>query len=68
MFYRAQGDFFASSITNNDTITNQNLTIMKTPVHTQKQVKTNKVLGLYTIFMVSLSISYIVTTFLQLGK
>ena len=41
---------------------------MKTPVHTQKQVKTNKVLGLYTLFMVSLSITYIVTTFLQLGK
>ncbi|WP_299765723.1 hypothetical protein [uncultured Dokdonia sp.] len=30
-----------------------------------KQVKTNKALGIYTVFMVSLSVSYIITTWLQ---
>ncbi|WP_299682234.1 hypothetical protein [uncultured Dokdonia sp.] len=32
---------------------------------TRKHVKTNKVLGIYTVFMVSLSISYIITTWVQ---
>ncbi len=30
-----------------------------------KQVKTNKALGIYTICMVSLSISYMITTWIQ---
>ncbi len=41
---------------------------MKTQSTNEPQVKTNKVLGIYTVFMVSLSISYIVTTFLHLGN
>lgn len=30
-----------------------------------EQVKTNKVLGIYTVFMVSLSITYMISTWLQ---
>ncbi len=30
-----------------------------------KQAKTNKVLGIYTVLMVSLSVSYTITTWLQ---
>ncbi len=40
--------------------------IMKTQKMTsEKPLKTNKALGIYTIFMVSLSASYIITTWLQ---
>lgn len=35
---------------------------METQANNPQQVKTNKVLGIYTIFMVSLSVSYIITT------
>ncbi|MEP0266513.1 hypothetical protein [Dokdonia sp.] len=39
---------------------------MKTQKMTSKKpVSTNKVLGIYTVFMVSLSASYIITTWLQ---
>lgn len=39
---------------------------MKTQKMTsRKHVKTNKALGIYTICMVSLSLSYIITTWLQ---
>lgn len=39
---------------------------MKTQKMTsEKLVKTNKALGIYTIFMASLSVSYIITTWLQ---
>ncbi|SNS02289.1 hypothetical protein SAMN06265376_105310 [Dokdonia pacifica] len=39
---------------------------MKTQEMTsRKHVRTNKALGIYTVFMVSLSISYIVTSWLQ---
>lgn len=39
---------------------------MKTQKMTSKKsVTTNKALGIYTVFMVSLSASYIITTWLQ---
>jgi hypothetical protein len=39
---------------------------MKTQEMTStKQVKTNKALGIYTVLMVSLSVSYTITTWLQ---
>jgi len=38
---------------------------MKTKMNYKQQPKQNKVLGLYTVFMVSLSISYIVTKLIQ---
>jgi hypothetical protein len=38
---------------------------MKTQETSTVNVQKNKVLGIYTVFMVSLSISYIVTTWVQ---
>jgi len=38
---------------------------MKTQETVVCKTQTNKVLGIYTVFMVSLSISYIVTTWVQ---
>ena len=39
---------------------------MKTQeITSTKQVKTNKVLAIYTVLMVSLSVSYTITTWLQ---
>lgn len=38
---------------------------MKTQEVQTKTVKTNKALGIYTVFMVSLSAAYIVTTWIQ---
>ena len=39
---------------------------MKTQeITSRKHVKTNKVLGIYTVFMISLSVTYILTTWLQ---
>ncbi len=38
---------------------------MKTQETSSVNVQTNKILGIYTVFMVSLSVSYIVTTWIQ---
>ena len=38
---------------------------MKTQETNTVNVRSNKVLGIYTVFMVSLSLAYIVTTWMQ---